>query len=250
MPALAVKGSGTGRGVCGVIGTLGSNSTGKWIKQQADVGIVGAHLARKVMSEPTPGVRLERWAIQIFCRNAANARLVLYIDDVTVEGTIPPRWHAAATQHLLDWQLDFRPDSRYRRRSFRRHCRGIAPPWLRSAGRCQHRQPWTKFPFNLGRDHAGELLGQIRRDLETTLAVTAPSQPLPADTEAFLHDLRDTRLRTVAAGHPESWSIAEPNTALPRLRAEQPHYKLPDLAEKHHGRRFAGRADQAVCCAG
>jgi len=200
VPALEVKDGGAGRGVCHIIGTLGRESTGKWIEQQADLGIVGENLGMKVLGESSPGIRMEKWAIQVFCRNAVNARLVLYIDDVTVKGDVPPQWEETAAQHLLDWQIAFRARQDVSASQFRAALAPLHAQAAVIAASIPSSATIDNVPVQPWREHAQALCDQMHRDVKAALQTTDPAQPMPPDAEAYLHDIGDRCLRPLRLG--------------------------------------------------
>ena len=96
----------SGRDICGPLGQLGPKSVGRWVPQEADLRLAGQSMSNSVMKELTPGVLFEKWYIHINCRQAKDARLVLYLDDISVEGSVPDHWEEMIQQKLTDWQQE------------------------------------------------------------------------------------------------------------------------------------------------
>lgn len=195
VPALRVTSGADGRGVCNAIGSLGSSAAGRWIEQNADVYTAGTGLAAKVVGEPTPGIRLEKWSIQITCRNAVDARLVLYVDDISIEGVVPENWAAGAEQHLRDWEIAYRGRQAVSREAFE----AALKPLHDEAIALQRAIPGSaivdRAPEHPWRDHARQLRLALIEHAAALLKRTDPTQALPTDVEMFLHDLRDAHLR-------------------------------------------------------
>ena len=196
-PAYSIMHGGEGRGMCQAINPLGAKAAGRWVRQETDVAMVGDHLMRKLMGEVPPGVRLEKWTLQIFCRDARDARLVLYVDDITIEGDVPETWDTAAAQHLHDWEIAFRSREEVDREQFRD---AIAPLWNQAKALNEQipgdevlaaipPKPWGGF--------ARELLEQTRAHANELVRATDPQQAVPTDLDRHLHDVRDRYLAPI-----------------------------------------------------
>ncbi|MDP6180487.1 MAG: hypothetical protein QGG48_11395, partial [Desulfatiglandales bacterium] len=109
VPALKVVNPGSaGRGSCGPIRTIRPDEVGKWVKMDSDLNSAGQAMSNTVLKQLTPGVLMEKWMIHIISRNAKNARLVLYIDDFSVEGEVPDQYEYFSNMELSDWAREYK----------------------------------------------------------------------------------------------------------------------------------------------
>ena len=189
----------TGRGMCQAEDMLGSKPRhiGRWITQEADLGIVGNSVS------PTPGVRMEKWYFHIGCRGARDARLVVYLDDVSVEGTVSADWEESSDAALQAWDAERRAKHDEKMQAFET---ALAP--LRAEAQALHaslpgddvtkavpEEPWGHF--------ARTLLEQARAESEKLLKTTAPGRtklptvqiPVSNKPAEYLRDLRDGGIR-------------------------------------------------------
>ena len=96
--AVPMQGKGDGRGACHIIRSLKKSDMGKWIKLDADLNV-----AAKSTVGDVPGVMLEKWYISICGILGKGARLVIYLDDISVEGTVPVNWKETSKKEIQAW---------------------------------------------------------------------------------------------------------------------------------------------------
>ena len=97
-----------GRGACGPIRTVRNDEAGKWVKMEADLLASGQSMSNTVLKQQTPGICMEKWMIYIISRNAKNERLVIYIDDISIEGQVPDNYEYFANMELSDWAREYK----------------------------------------------------------------------------------------------------------------------------------------------
>lgn len=199
MPAVAIKTGGQGRGIVHAIAPMGAESTGRWIRQEADLHLVGENLSRKLMKgEVTPGIRFEKWTIQIFCRLAKDARLVLYVDDISVTGEVPEQWEQAARQHLLDWEVEYKARQSIGRQRFQQLITPLHAEAIKIGRTVADEAILDPIPAKPWGDHAAGLLREIQDQADEAVKKADPKQTIPSKAEEYLHDIRDQQLRPLA----------------------------------------------------
>ena len=206
LPAMRETGAGEGRGSRVALGSFTENSeTGRWYRQTSDVRLAAEGMSRKLLGQLTPGLRFEKWHINISCREATDARLVIYIDDIAIEGgTVPDDWAEKEELLLRQWSVDFEARMRVRANRFHRalapmHAEALAVSQELATVRLPGAQPETGWqPFASG------MLEEARNLAQELVARTTPDLEPPAEDKALevhLHDLRDRWVR------PLRWAI-------------------------------------------
>lgn len=199
LPALEAVGMPQARGSRMMVGSFTEHSqTGCWHRQTSDVGLAAEGISRSLVGQVTPGLRFEKWHINIQCREAVDERLVLYVDDIALEGgQIPDDWEAQEEERLAAWCAGHRARARDREARFRRalapiHAEALGV-WRRLTGLAPGAAtegPWVPFARDLV-DEAGRLAADL-------VARTAPDVQVPPEDKAlelYLHDLGDRWLR-------------------------------------------------------
>ena len=152
-----------GTGMCLPIREFGGAQKGKWIRQEADLKLAGSAISVAVLKEPTPGVRLDKWYIHITCRAAKDARLVLYVDDVAVTGTVPDHWEQLTESALNDWENERRARQRLSDREYEETLAPIRAEIQRVVGSIPGDDALATAPATLWRGYARALLEEIRK---------------------------------------------------------------------------------------
>lgn len=193
----------SGRGSCGPISQLGARSVGKWIPQEADLNMVGESMSKTVMKEATPGVCLEKWYIHINCRQATNARLILYLDDVSITGTVPDNWEQVIKQELADWENDAKSRDQASLQEFEA---ALAPvrrelmdalkafPGEESLRRIAA-QPWGDYARNLSLEMQAKAAELQKQTAAGQKGIPRTPIRVGDQTAEYLRNLRDTGIR-------------------------------------------------------
>jgi hypothetical protein len=205
LPALECIGRAEARGSRMMLGSFNARSeTGRWHQQTSNVQVAADGMSLKLAGEVTPGLRFEKWHINIQCREAENERLVLYIDDISLDGgDVSADWDQAQEQRLQLWSSAFRANARTRENRFRQALapiHGEAQTIAEELGRLELPldcgRPWEQF--------ATSLVAEAHHLSTRLLACTAPDQEIPEQdkaVEVHLHDLRDRFI------NPARWAI-------------------------------------------
>lgn len=199
VPALTALGSDDGRGSRMMLGSFNARSqTGCWHRQTSDVHVAAEGMSRKLVGEVTPGLRLEKWHINIQCREAVDARLVIYIDDILLEGgSLADDWEAREEQRLREWVTARQAQVRERADRFRHAIAPIHAEALRLVDELDQ----LALPAGVGGVWQAFAVDALRqaRELSAELVTRAdPDGEAPAEDKAFevrLHDLRDRYMR-------------------------------------------------------
>jgi hypothetical protein len=217
LPALEAVGRSDARGSRMMLGSFNSRSqTGCWHEQTSDVHAAGEGMSLKLAGEVTPGLRLEKWHLNIQCREAVDARLVLYIDDICVTGPeTPPAWARQAHDEVRAWSTRHRHEEEERATGFHR----ALEPIHEEARQLAARLPRVVVPPSDGpwRGFAADMLTEADGVAAELLARAAPDNAVPRDegaVELHLHDLRDRWLR------PLRWALSQAQTI---ARHRQPY---------------------------
>jgi hypothetical protein len=201
-PAVTLENPGsTGRGMCQAEDVLvpKKKHIGKWITQEADLSLVGNSVS------PTPGVRMEKWYIHIGCRGARDARLVFYVDDVSVEGTVPADWEQSSEEALRVWDTERRREQNEGLQAFENAMLPVRLEVETINASLPGEEVLDAVPDQPWGDFARSLLEQAREKKETLARATAPGRtelptvPIPVSNKPgeYLRDLRDTGTRPV-----------------------------------------------------
>lgn len=200
LPAYSIRDpKSSGRGMCGPVSQLGMRSKGKWIPQEADLNMVGESMSMGSLKEPTPGIRFEKWYIHITCRNAENARLVIYLDDISVKGSVPDNWEALTEQKLTDWEVLDKDRDRVSHDEFEKALapfHGRIERLLATIPRAEDvrrvpPKPWGEYAISLAR--------KSRAKADELLKATSPGQNhVPKKPKEYLRNIRDTGIRPLA----------------------------------------------------
>jgi len=201
-PAVTLENPGSsGRGMCQAEDVLAPKQKhiGKWITQEADLGVVGNSVSS------TPGVRMEKWYLHIGCRGARDARLVFYLDDVSVKGTVPADWEQSSEEALQAWDTERRTEHDSELQAFEDAMLPIRLEVETISANLPGEEILDTVPDQPWGDFARKLLEQAREKKETLARATAPGRtklptvPIPVSNKPgeFLRDLRDTGTRPV-----------------------------------------------------
>ena len=202
VPAVALENPGSsGRGLCQAEDLLSSKARnlGRWITQEADLGVVGESVS------PTPGVRLEKWYIHVGCRGARDARLVLYLDDISVEGAVPADWEQSSERALQAWDAERRTGHAAELQAFEAAMAPVRSEAERVRAALPGDEVLNAVPDQPWGDFARDLLQQARDKAAALTKATAPGRtalptvPIPVSDKPgeYLRDLRDTGIRPV-----------------------------------------------------
>ena len=202
LPALRETGTSEGRGSRVALGSFTENSeTSRWYRQTSDVRLAAEGMSRKLLGQLTPALCFEKWHINIQCREATDARLVIYIDDIAIEGgAVPEGWEEEEGRLLRQWTAGYRARMQVRASRFHRALapiqaealdlvRELEEISLPAAESASGWQPFSAGMLEEARVLAPELVARTASDLE----------PPPEDKalEVHLHDLRDRWLRPI-----------------------------------------------------
>ena len=206
LPALTEMGRGEGRGSCVAIGSFSSNSeTGTWHRQTSEIKLGAEGMSRTVLGEVTPALHFEKWYIHISCREARDARLVVYIDDIAIEGVdVPEAWRDDEDRRLRVWGEERKAREAARRGRFRAamdpvhaEAKEIARDLARLSLPGENMgSGWERF--------AADMLGEARQVIADLVERTGPDVPVPAKDKGLalhVHDLRDQWLQ------PARWAL-------------------------------------------
>ena len=206
LPALEGVGRSEARGSRLMLGSFNARSEmGCWHEQTSDLHAAAEGMSLKLAGEVTPGLRFEKWHVNIQCREAVDARLILYIDDIEVTGpTAPTDWEREQEGKVRFWCADRQAAERERANRFHGALKpiheetGVLARQLQQIDRASGAQGfWGGF--------AAQLFGDADELAVELLARTRPEHPVPgedADLERHLHDLRDRWMR------PLRWALA------------------------------------------
>ncbi|MFP6642376.1 MAG: hypothetical protein VCF24_02250 [Candidatus Latescibacterota bacterium] len=205
LPALERIGRDEARGSRMMLGSFNARSeTGRWHQQSSDVQVAADGMSLKLVGEVTPGLRFEKWHINIQCREAVDERLVLYIDDISLEGgDVPADWEQEQERLLQVWTSTFRARARSRQDRFRQ----ALVPLHEEAKSIAEELSKLQLPADSGRpweDFAEAIVAEARGLSARLLAGTAPNQETPEQdkaVEVHLHDLWDRYIR------PTQWGL-------------------------------------------
>jgi len=204
LPAVQIANPGSsGRGLCGPISTVRHSDAGKWIRLEADLGEVGDSMSRGALKQSTPGVRLEKWFIYMIPRHAANERLVVYIDDISIRGTVPDNYEEVSRIELAEWKDDYERRKAASGARFEKALASVRAELDEVMGGIPREdvlRPMQDHPWGA---YARDLYQEIRRKAAELKKETLPGRQSPpsipirvADQPMeYIRNLRDTGLR-------------------------------------------------------
>ena len=206
LPALRETTGGSGRGSCVAIGSLNRHDEmGTWHRQTSDILIGAEGTSRKILGEVTPALHLEKWYIGISCREAVDARLVIYIDDISIEGgPVPENWQAEQDRLLKTWAKNHNKAAIARNGPFREITKRINEEAKTIAREISESSLREEKADGVWQRHASGMLDEARKITEELVERTRPDFPVPEKDkllEIHLHDLRNQWL------HPARWAL-------------------------------------------
>ena len=202
VPAVTLQSPGSsGRGLCQAEELLGNKPKhmNQWITQEADLGVVGESVS------PTPGVRLEKWYVHVGCRGARDARLVLYLDDISVEGAVPADWEQTSEKALQAWDAERRAGHEADLEAFEAAMAPLRSEAEQLRADLPGEEVLSAVPARPWGDFARDLLQQAGDKVAALTKATAPGRtelptvqiPVSDKPGEYLRDLRDTGIRPV-----------------------------------------------------
>lgn len=203
VPAYKIKNpKSEGRGMCGPMGTVSRRNVGKWIHMESDLNLAAESMSVGVLKEATPGVRLEKWMIYMVCRDAVNARLVFYVDDVSVKGSVPDNYEAITKMELADWADESKARSANLLGDFEKDLGGVRGELQRLLPTLPSRKVLGKLAGKPWEGYGKQLFQAIQKSAENLSKQTVPGRkelprvqiPIADKPQEFCRDLRDTGL--------------------------------------------------------
>lgn len=196
LPALGIAKRSDGRGAVLSLGEVSASRAGQWIRQEGDIGLIGDTLSKKTVGESSPGVRLEKWGILIYCRNAkAGSRLVVYVDNITIDGAIPKGWAKAAELQLTDWRIEFETRQSAGYDQYRAELARLNEQVQKIRTSFSGVDQSQKNTNTIWDDYEKALRSEVEARIEAAEAATTKTPPLPLDPDEAIHDLWDRMVR-------------------------------------------------------
>lgn len=215
LPALRDTTDGDGRGSCVAIGTFSSAAeTGTWHRQTSGLVLGAEGMSRKILGEVTPALHFEKWYINISCREAVDARLILYIDDISIEGdAIPEGWHEEQDGLLKSWAAKRNESQKARTDRFRAVTKSVHDEAQILRGMVADVTLPEEQPAGVWQRYASAMLDEAETIIEQVMERAGPEVPVPGKDkllELHLHDLRDQWLQ------PVRWALENVHDVWPR----------------------------------
>ena len=198
-PAEALMSGGSGRGACHTIRSLRRSEMGKWIRLDSDL-----NLAAKSMSK-APGVKLDKWYISITGNLDKNARLVIYLDDISVEGTVPEGWEEKSKKEIHEWVSTAKNKKNKELQAYEKRLVPVRNMVKRAIQKIPGDAILKRIPEKPWGNYAKDLLQQMNAKAEELSKATAlgykevPTVPIPVSDKPgeYLRNIKDSGISPI-----------------------------------------------------